>query len=78
MSDVLTPSRALSLWREAAQEEVGLRIPIAQKDIDKVKPMMYAARKEVIDQEPELGSLMLCVAPGAEEIWLVKKTVEAP
>lgn len=79
MSEItLTPAVALKLWRDAAKEEVGLRIPISLKDLEKIKPMMYKARKEVIDREPELGALMLCVAPGGEEIWLVKKTVEAP
>ncbi|MFA6159427.1 MAG: hypothetical protein WC763_07415 [Candidatus Paceibacterota bacterium] len=74
----LTPALALELWREASKLEVGLRVPISPKDIEKIKPMMYAARKAVIEDEPELGSLMLCVAPGVEEIWLVRKSVEAP
>ncbi len=72
----LTPTLALALWRQAAAEEVGLRIPIALKDLEKIKPLMYKVRKEAGD--PSLASLMLCVAPGGTEIWLVKKTTEAP
>ncbi len=79
MSDrtlILTPALALKLWRDASREEVGLRIPIALKDLEKIKPLMYKVRKEAGD--PALASLMLCVAPGGTEIWLVKKTLEAP
>ena len=74
----LTPRIALELWREAAKLELGLRIPIRLQDLEKIKPIMYTARKNVIDAEPELGELKLCVAPGAEEIWLVKSPKEAP
>ena len=70
----LTPALALELWREAAVQEVGLRIPVRQEDIEKIKPMFYNARKGHL----ELQELMLCVAPGAEEIWLVKRPQEAP
>lgn len=70
----LTPALALELWREAAQQEVGLRVPCRQADIDKIKPMMYNARKGHLD----LQDLMLCVAPGAEEFWIVKRPQEAP
>lgn len=70
----LTPAIALELWREAAQQEVGLRIPVRQTDIEKIKPLMYSARKGHM----ELQDLMLCVAPGAEEIWIVKRPQEAP
>lgn len=80
MSDLprihLTPAIALELWREAAKLEVGLRIPITPTDLEKIRPLMYTARKEA--NEPALESLQLIVAPRAEEIWLVKKTVEAP
>jgi len=75
---ILTPFVALDLWRAASKEEVGLRIPISLRDLEKIKALMYSARKSVIDAEAELGSLMLCVAPGGTEIWLVKRTVEAP
>lgn len=70
----LTPALALELWREAAAQEVGLRIPIQLADLEKIKPLMYAARKGHL----ELQDLMLCVAPGGEEIWLVKRPQEAP
>ncbi len=70
----LTSAIALALWREANDLEVGLRIPIAQPDLEKIKNVMYDARKGHM----ELSSLMLCVAPGGEEIWLVKRPQEAP
>lgn len=70
----LTPAKALELWREAAAQEVGIRIPIRQADLEAIKPMMYNARKGHAD----LADLMLCVAPGAEEIWIVKRPKEAP
>lgn len=72
----LTPAHALSLWRMANECEVGLAIPIVQQDLDQIKHIMYAARKAV--DEPELFELKLCVAPGGEAIWLVKKPKEAP
>lgn len=72
----LTPAHALSLWRLAAECEVGLCIPIAQTDLDQIKHTMYAARKAA--DEPELMELKLCVAPGGEAIWLVKRPKEAP
>ena len=74
----LTPALAIELWREAAKLEVGLRFAVRRIDIEKIKPMMYNARKDVIAFEPELGNLMLCVAPGGEELWIVKRSVEAP
>jgi len=73
----LTPAIALYLWRQAAREEIGLRIPIALKDLEVIKPIFYNARKAAPDREA-LSGLMLCVAPGGEEIMIVKRSVEAP
>lgn len=70
----LTPALALELWREAAAQEVGLRFPVRQEDIEKIKPIFYNARKGHM----ELQDLMLCVAPGAQEMWIVKRPQEAP
>ena len=72
----LTPDLALALWRQALAEEVGLRIPCSVGDLDKIRSMMYKARQEAGD--PALEALMLAIAPGGEEFWLIKKTVEAP
>ena len=72
----LTPAHALTLWRTALECEVGLAIPIEPMDLDQIKHLMYAARKAA--EEPELMELKLCVAPGGEAIWLVKKPKEAP
>lgn len=72
----LTPAYALKLWRDALQAEVGVAIPIETIDIDQIKHIMYAARKGA--NEPELMELKLCVAPGGEAIWLVKRPKEAP
>lgn len=72
----LTPAHALRLWREALACEVGLAIPINQVDLDQIKHTMYAARKAA--EDPALMELKLCVAPGGEAIWLVKKPKEAP
>lgn len=68
------PAFALSLWRAAQAQEVGIRFAVDQKDIEKIKPTMYKVRKD----HPELADLMLCVAPGAEELWIVKRPKEAP
>jgi len=72
----LTAAHALKLWREAAKHEVGVQIPIEPMDLDQIKHVMYAARKAADD--PALMELKLCVAPGGEAIWLVKKPKEAP
>lgn len=71
----LTPTLALELWREAAAQEVGLRIPVHdQTDVEKIKTIFYDARKGHL----ELQDLMLCVGPEAKDIWLVKRPQEAP
>lgn len=77
MSNIeLTSTTALAYWRRAAKEELGVRFEIKQTDLDKIKAMCYKARKEAND--PKLENLVLVVAPGGTEIWMVKKTTELP
>lgn len=75
MSDlVLTPEVALALWRTALENELGVKVPINQKDIEKVRKTMYDARKG----HTELEELRLITAPGGTEVWIMKKTTELP
>lgn len=76
MSEPLTPQSALKFWREALKHELGIKLPISQPDLDKVKATMYAARKAAAD--PALEELRLIVAPGGTEVWIMKKTTELP
>ena len=70
----LTPALGLELWREAAAQEVGIKCPCIQTDVEKIKALMYECRKGHL----ELQDLMLCVGPGGEEMWIVKRPQEAP
>lgn len=77
MSEVeLTLAIALNLWRRAAKEEMGVKVPIKQPDLRRVQDIMYKARKEAND--PSLEKLSLIVAPGGTEVWVVKQTMEVP
>lgn len=60
----------------ALKHELGIKLPISQPDLDKVKATMYAARKHADD--PALEALRLIVAPGGTEVWIMKKTTELP
>ena len=73
MSDTLLydDEIGLELWRTALQQEIGIRFAIQLKDLEKLKNLLYAARKNAPDRE-ELSELMLCVAPGGKELWIVK------
>lgn len=72
----LGPSTALTLWRSALTEEIGIRFAIDPNDVSRLRPEMYKARKEVIEAEPELGELQLLMAPGLTEMWIIRKSVE--
>ncbi|MDE2104191.1 MAG: hypothetical protein KGL39_43545 [Patescibacteria group bacterium] len=70
------PATALSLWRSALPEEIGIRFSIDPNDVSRLRPEMYKARKDAIAAEPELGELQLLMAPGLTEMFIVKKAVE--
>lgn len=72
----LTEEVAVALWRQALELELGLKFPIDPRDVERVKALMYTARRDAADDA--LDVLMLCVGPDAKEILLVKKSVEAP
>lgn len=72
----LGPYTALSLWRAALPEEIGIRFSIDPNDVSRLRPEMYKARKDAIATEPELGELQLLMAPGLTEMWIVKRSVE--
>lgn len=76
MSETLTDEVALSLWKKALKTELGVKVPIEQKDIDKIRATMYRARKEAAD--PSLDVLRLITAPGGTEVWIMKITTELP
>jgi hypothetical protein len=67
---------ALNFWRQATEQELGIKIPIKQADIAKIKELMYRVRKEA--EDPSLEDIALLVAPGGTEVWLMKKTTELP
>ena len=73
----LTPALALAYWRKALANEVGLRFACKQVDTEKIQTLMYTVRKSAPDYA-DLKDLMLCVGPGNEEMWIVKRPKEAP
>lgn len=73
---VLTEAIALELWQVAATQELGLKIPIALADLEKVRAMLWRVRQQSGD--PALEELKLITAPGGTEVWILKKTAELP
>lgn len=67
---------ALSLWRAGLTQELGIKIAVDRDDITRIQKLMYDVRKEAAD--PSLDCLSLVVAPGAQQVWIVKKPTELP
>lgn len=76
MPERLTQALCLSLWYRALETEVGIAIPVNKDFLSNIKVMMYEVRKQRAD--PDLEKIMLCSAPGLDEIWLIHKSVELP
>ena len=79
MSDLkirLTPSIAAALWEEAKKLEVGLRFEIDPNQIEPVRALLYAARKD--SNDPELQNFSVITGPDTKEVWLVRKSAEVP
>lgn len=70
----MTPELLIALWRRALQAEIGIEVPIPDKDVARFKNMLYNARKEAKD--PELAGLSICSVVGGKAIFIIKKTVE--
>lgn len=71
----LNPVRILALWREALSHEIGIAIAVPT-GLEKIRTWFYQVRKAAA--EPALAELQLLTAPGLTEIWIVRKSVEAP
>lgn len=71
------PETLIGIWYRAQEAELGVAVRLSKPNVDDVRRManlLYNARRDHGD--PSLDEIMICLPEGAQELFLVKKTVE--
>lgn len=63
----------LEFWYHALRSEVGIVIETEPADMERVRQLLYVARREAND--PDLAQIEVCFSPSSSgQIWLIKES----